>query len=334
VTYRCNAHCVMCNIWKSREKDALRPEHMRKLPRELKTVNISGGEPFLRADLPEFVHEVGQRCPGARITISTNAYLPDRIAAAMERIIEDDPSVRLAVSLDGMGEAHDRIRGDDGAFKSALALIDTLTGKGFRRLRLGMTLSESNLEQLAGVAAFGAEKGLELGVVAAHGSQTHLGVGPFPAAGMPPHLRAAFRKLIGRSLRSWQPKQWLRAHFAYNTYRLLAGRPWRSRCRAGQDFFFLQADGSVYSCSVHGQHMGNIVTQEWDEIWQGRPADDARDFVRRCPENCWMICTARSVYRRRAPRVILWIMLRKLLAHAHMVPLRRARKWAIEDTAR
>ena len=55
VTHRCNAHCVMCNVWKSRRRDELQPEHMGKLPASLKTINLSGGEPFLRADLPEFV---------------------------------------------------------------------------------------------------------------------------------------------------------------------------------------------------------------------------------------------------------------------------------------
>ena len=333
VTHRCNAHCVMCNIWKSRQQDALRPEHMRKLPRGLKTINLSGGEPFLRADLSEFVHEAATRCPHARITISTNGYLADSIASAMERILETDPSVRLAVSVDGLREAHDRIRGDEGAFASAMSLIDRLTAKGWRGLRLSMTLSETNLDQLVGVAELAAEKHLELGVVAAHGAQTHLGVGRIAFGAMPGHLRAAFRKLIGRWLRSWRPRQWLRAHFAHNTCRLLAGAPWRFRCRAGEDFFFLQADGSVYSCSVRGRRMGNITTQEWDEIWSARAGDEAKNFVRDCPENCWMICTARSVYRRRAAAVIAWIAARKCLAHLGIVPLPRAKEQAGADTA-
>jgi radical SAM protein with 4Fe4S-binding SPASM domain len=323
----------MCNIWKGRQKDALRPEHMRKLPRRLKTINFSGGEPFLRQDLPEFVREARQRCPGARITISTNAYAPDKIAETMGMILRNDPSVRLAVSLDGLGESHDEIRGDGGAFESAMALIERLTAGGYRGLRLGMTLSRSNLDQLAGVAGLAAQKGLELGVVAAHGALTHLGVGQVPVGRMPEHLTEAFRAVIGRWLRSWRPKLWLRAHFAHNTCRLLAGAPWRFRCRAAGDFFFLQADGAVYSCSVRGRCMGNITTQDWDQIWRSRPADDARMAGRTCRENCWMICTARSVYRRRPLSVAGWIVLRKSAAHLGIVPMPRSREPASANTA-
>ena len=79
VTHRCNARCVMCNVWKNTQTDVLQPLDMRKLPPALRTVNLTGGEPFLRPDLPEFVRQVRLRCPDAQITISTNAYLPDRI---------------------------------------------------------------------------------------------------------------------------------------------------------------------------------------------------------------------------------------------------------------
>jgi len=315
VTFRCNAHCVMCNVWKSRRQDALSPQHMRNLPGGLKTINFSGGEPFCRADLPEFVRQARAQCPGAQITISTNAYLPERIAEMMGRISRIDPSVRLAVSLDGIGEAHDRIRGDRGAFDSAMDLIDRMSGLGFGGLRLGMTLSRENLDQLGGVADLAASKGLELGVVAAHACRTHLGI-VRPPTGSTQELSAEpFRRLITDWLRSWRPKQWLRAHFAYNTYRFLKRRRWRFRCHAAEAFFFVQADGTVYSCPVLGKPMGNLATQSWSEIRRTPAAAEAREFVRRCSESCWMICTARSVYRAKPLPVAAWILTGKLRAH-------------------
>ena len=315
----------MCNIWKSRAEDALRPEHMRKLPVGLRTVNLSGGEPFLRADLPEFVHEVRRRCPRAKITISTNGYMPDHIWAAMDEILRIDPSVRLAVSIDGLGEAHDKIRGDEGAFENATSLIDRLASQGFEGLRLSMTLSASNLDQFIKVAELAASRGLELGVVAAHAARTHLGVTGLPAASqaMLAGLRKDFGGVISRWLRSWRPRQWLRAHFAVKTYAYLAGRPWRFHCRAGSDFFFLQADGTVYSCSVLGKPLGNLVEQDWYEIWRSAAAAEARRMVSACRESCWMICNARSIYRTRALRVIAWALGAKLLAHLRLFRLRR-----------
>ena len=320
VTHRCNAHCAMCNIWQSKAVDELTPEHMRKLPVSLRTVNLTGGEPFLRTDLADFVREVRQRCPRAIITISTNAYLPDRIVERMAEIRRIDPAVRLAVSLDGIGEAHDRIRGDEGVFERVCTLLDRLPANGFPKenLRLSMTVFRDNLDQVLAVSEFAAARGLEVGIVAAHAAETHLGVDESRFAAMPDGLQepfGPFQKIAADWLRAWRPKQWLRAHFADHTYRYLAGRRWRFRCRAGDDFFFVQADGTVYSCSVCGKRMGNLAVDDWETIWRGPPADEARQFVRTCPRSCWMICTARSVYRRKAPQVIAWVLWKKLLAH-------------------
>ncbi len=86
--------------------------------------------------------------------------------------------------------------------------------------------------------------------------------------------------------------------------------------------FFLQADGAVYSCSVRGKEMGNIVDEEFPEIWTGRRAKEAAEFVSRCPERCWMICTARSTYRDRWLSVCVWVAWNKLLAHLRLFRVR------------
>lgn len=322
LTHRCNAHCIMCNVWKSKAADALTPEHMSKLPAGLKTINLTGGEPFLRDDLPEFVRRVRDRCPHAQITISTNGYLPERIREMMDQIVRIDPSVRLAVSLDGIGQAHDAVRGDKGAFDSVMKLIETMKNCPFGGLRLSMTLTSRNYDQLLPVADLAAKLGLELGIVAAHEAKTHLGVKHLPREEFGKFASFEhFEKIIAAGLRTFRSKQWLRAHFANFTYRYIINQPWEIHCRSGRDFFFLQADGTVYNCSVAGRAMGNVITQDWDEIWAGEAADKARNFAAACHANCWMICTARSVYRRRAAAVIWWIFTRKILAHLRMLSL-------------
>ena len=44
ITYRCNARCTMCTVWRSKYRDLLTPDHIAKLPRSLRTANITGGE--------------------------------------------------------------------------------------------------------------------------------------------------------------------------------------------------------------------------------------------------------------------------------------------------
>jgi radical SAM protein with 4Fe4S-binding SPASM domain len=305
----------MCNVWKRQTPDRLAPRHLRRLPASLQTINLSGGEPFLREDLPEFVREIRARCRRAVITISTNAFLPERIETTMDEILHIDPTVRLAVSLDGLDESHDKIRGVPGAFDKAMLLLERLQAKRYLGLRLSMTLTSGNLNQLMGVAELADRLGLELGVIAAHGAKTHLDVEPGVFGEIPAWLHEPFEKVISRWLRSGDPRRWLRAHFAARTYYTLTDRHWNFLCPAGEDFFFLQADGEVYHCSVQGKSMGNIIDQSWEELWRSPAAADARKAVRNCPQHCWMICTVRSVYRKRFPQILLWIAWAKLRAH-------------------
>ena len=56
-TYRCNARCVMCNIWKypTKVEEEFKPEILEKLP-VLNFANITGGEPLLREDIEKIVN--------------------------------------------------------------------------------------------------------------------------------------------------------------------------------------------------------------------------------------------------------------------------------------
>ena len=50
VTLRCNSRCVICDIWKRKNRQELSPVIYKKLPQGLKNIDITGGEPFLRND--------------------------------------------------------------------------------------------------------------------------------------------------------------------------------------------------------------------------------------------------------------------------------------------
>jgi len=83
VTYRCNARCRMCNIWKHPTKpdEEIKPETLEKLPR-LDFCNVTGGEPFLRDDILDIVDVIKKK--SNRVVISTNGYLTDRILKVAE----------------------------------------------------------------------------------------------------------------------------------------------------------------------------------------------------------------------------------------------------------
>jgi MoaA/NifB/PqqE/SkfB family radical SAM enzyme len=90
---------------------------------------LSGGEPFLRDDLPAVI-SLFQRSNGVRhITIPTNALLPDRIRSMTEAICSSSPgaTLNLALSIDGVGEKHDHMRGSRNGFNLLLATWEQLS---------------------------------------------------------------------------------------------------------------------------------------------------------------------------------------------------------------
>ena len=50
--------CKMCNIWQNPtdKKEEITADDLKTLTR-LKFINLTGGEPFIREDLPEIVEE-------------------------------------------------------------------------------------------------------------------------------------------------------------------------------------------------------------------------------------------------------------------------------------
>ena len=311
VTYRCNARCAMCGIWRGKGGDGLPPETYRNLPASLRSVNITGGEPFLRDDLVAVVETVHAACPRAEVVISTNGLQTDRIVESMRRL-GGGKWLGLAVSLDGIGEMHDSIRGVPGAFAKAQETIRRLTEIGIGGLRLAFTASRENTDHLPRVYDLSRQLGVEFTCAVAQGSDHYFqingeGLGPAPEA-----LKRALEPVIRAELRSMSLKRWGRAYFMKGLYRLAAGEGRELPCYAGNAFFFADPAGEVYPCNMLCRVMGNLGEQPFDEMWNSPRAEKARQEARPCQGGCWMVCTARTAMRRHKWRVLCWALRRKL----------------------
>jgi MoaA/NifB/PqqE/SkfB family radical SAM enzyme len=125
VTSHCNQRCNMCFLWRSlntlkRSEEWSLEEIERMADRlpDLYQLTLTGGEPTLRQDLADIIEIFYRRAGVRRITIPTNGYYPDRIAALVDRVSVSCPDLILSInmSIDGIGETHDRIRGVPGSF--------------------------------------------------------------------------------------------------------------------------------------------------------------------------------------------------------------------------
>lgn len=127
VTRKCNARCRSCFSWKRNlvdtpELDLAELQRIASGMPRFPWFLLSGGEPFLRDDLPEIIL-LFHRTNGVRhVTLPTNALLPDRIRSMTERICSDagEATFNLVLSMDGIDEKHDHMRGIPGNFKKLM----------------------------------------------------------------------------------------------------------------------------------------------------------------------------------------------------------------------
>ena len=134
-TSRCNARCPHCYNYDRQiahgKNEELTLDEIDMLSRNfghIKVLTVSGGEPFLRDDLVEIV-SIFYRNNGLQyVSFHTNAFLTDRVSDVISRILDKfvDLQVFVCISIDGIGEAHDRFRSVEGGFNELLLTIDRL----------------------------------------------------------------------------------------------------------------------------------------------------------------------------------------------------------------
>ena len=136
-TWVCDARCAMCNNWKwgDRKSDMtlaqLEPVMANPFWGAVENLNISGGEPTTRNDLPEMVELFHRHLPRLRkIGINTTGLTPHRAIPMLTRIVEFCASkgilISIRVSLDGIGDIHDQVRSVKNGFAKATKTIEAM----------------------------------------------------------------------------------------------------------------------------------------------------------------------------------------------------------------
>ncbi len=129
-TLRCNTKCAMCNIWELKSTDALSLEQMDQIFADsvyerVEYIILAGGEPTLRNDLPEMVALMHKHMPRLKkLMIASNVINRASVQKQYPKIARYCAThkirLTLGVSLDGVGEMHDQVRGVPGAFEQVM----------------------------------------------------------------------------------------------------------------------------------------------------------------------------------------------------------------------
>jgi MoaA/NifB/PqqE/SkfB family radical SAM enzyme len=300
----------MCDIFKypSKINEELTLDDIRKLPDNMAFVNITGGEPFVREDLPEIVENLMKK--SKRVVVSTNGWFSDRIISLCERF----PNVGVRVSLEGLEFVNDEIRQLPNGFKRAVGTLKQLVRMGVRDIGFGMTVQDKNCGDLVPLYVISDELGIEFATSAIHNSfYFHK-----DDNGINDKFRVAqnFEELINRMLNAASPKKWFRAYFNHGLINYIYGNKRLLPCEMAKNAFFVDPYGDVVTCNGSDQKsvMGNIRDCEtFDEIWRSQKAKAARGRVKLCDKNCWMIGSAAPSIYKYFWIPVWWVVKNKLL---------------------
>lgn len=163
VSYRCNSRCKTCNVWQRPNDDFTLEEYEKtfaSIGRDAYWFTFSGGEPTLRKDLPEMVASAYRNCRPGIINIPTNGIQNSIIPGRIEQVLQAAPTseVIINLSLDGVGEKHDIIRGVKGNFARAMRTYAGLKAlkERYKNFTLGVhtVISNFNVGEFDTIYAF------------------------------------------------------------------------------------------------------------------------------------------------------------------------------------
>jgi radical SAM protein with 4Fe4S-binding SPASM domain len=321
LTYRCNSRCVMCGIWEADQSgkgELTADEIAAALPDSLLYVNLSGGEAFLRKDLPEVVAAVRSAAPRAKLTLSTNGLQPRQTRKLLPAILKADPGIGFAVSIDGEEGVHDAVRGIPGGYAKAYETVQALQAEGVTNLRIAFTATVNhaadNTSHLGKIYDLAMRTGVEFTCAVAHNSDHYFKTDANKGVNVD-ELTRQLDYVAREELKSTRPKSWLRAYFHNGLVEHARAHARPTPCEAGHTSFMIDPVGDVFPCNILDMPVGNLREESFDAIWNGARMQEARGVVRACNQPCWMVCTARASMRRDKAQVLGWVARNKAKAH-------------------
>jgi Fe-coproporphyrin III synthase len=310
VTWTCNARCIMCDCWKKDSPDDLSIGEIEGLYRQLPkmdAVRLTGGEPFVRKDFGEIASLTEAFLKPSFLHVTTNGFLTDRIVKFCETRKRTTP-LRLLVSMDGLEDKHNHVRGRTSAWATTSATVQALAPRQ-KELNIHLSVNQTivdaeGMEQYRQLRNFLRPLGVQVNVVMAYDASATYSlkhdttvaesqIGQFTTFGDFEVSRIGeFVDEIEEDLQNlpWADRVAKRYYWKGVRGRVLhQGKSPNPSCVALNSHMRLYPNGDIPVCQFNARRVGNIRRQTFKEVWFGEEIDSEREWVRKCP-GCWAEC--------------------------------------------
>lgn len=311
ITLACDLACRHCGSRAGKERPGeLSTQECLDLVDQLaamkvKEVSLIGGEAYLRDDWTQIIAHIASHGMIPLLTTGGRGVTPERARAAKEAGLRS-----ASVSIDGDEATHDRLRGVQGSYRSALESIANLRAAGIP-VSCNTQINRLSMPHLEGV--------LELmGSLGMHSWQIQLTVPMGRAADEPDVLLQPYDLLALFPLLSKLKKRgdelkvrlWPGNNIGYfGPYESdLRGRMPKGHmysCGAGRSTLGIEADGAIKGCPslpTEAWTGGNIRDASLQDIWErsaplrytrDRTVEDLHGYCRTCyyADECRAGCT-------------------------------------------
>ncbi|MEX1366012.1 MAG: radical SAM protein [Nannocystaceae bacterium] len=313
LTLACDQSCAHCGPRAGKRRtDELTTDEALALVDELAELGVGevvliGGEAYLRSDFLLVIRRIRERGMACTMTTGGRGLSAERAAAMVEAGIGS-----VTVSIDGLKDNHDRVRGNAGSWERAFAALRNVEAAG-GRIACNTQLNALTMHDLLPLLEQLAEVGVhswQLQITVPHGNAAD-----HPELIVQPYMFLELFEVLGRVLRRARElgiRVWPGNNLGYfgpleQELRASQRKHFRG-CSAGRTTLGIESNGAIKSCpslggptNVGGSWREHGVQKIWEQSYQlgyirQRTLDDLWGLCRECyyASTCMAGCTAAS----------------------------------------
>jgi MoaA/NifB/PqqE/SkfB family radical SAM enzyme len=312
VTRRCNFRCKMCNVWTHGDrKGEMNLDQIKRAADILEQLHVpnivvSGGEPFMRRDLPDIIKVFSDR--GFSIRLQTNGSSQiDRLEEVIEAGIND-----INISFHSLDpEKHEFITGIKGSWESAYkSLKHAVKRMPKSMVAAATTVSDLNIDEFEDIVKFVNDLGafsIPIPLMQPTDSSSDemyraKSNDLLPVTHHKNELNRVFREI--KEYKENGSRVAISYNFLDDFCHILQNGDMRWKCDAGLLYFLVLPDGSLSPCNEI-QPRYNILNDDFPRtFWKKRYRDEMTEIQDNCV-GCMHACWRDVSYLFRSNRILL-----------------------------